>query len=351
MAKPYNFARIVHRLMTDARGWRVDDLKTELELADRTWRKYRLELQDTFEPFWDSDGQSLIREENRGEHRYVFLHRPLGAIGASDDGFRARLAAMYFARKMFGYLSRTPIGAQIQELLQRFEESFRDMVAVEHFLRHVDRKLYVVESAYKSYEGLEDTLSALVHATLGELLIDTVYTSAMGDERSERTQRLMPLSLVLARGALYLLARPVREGDDDPPVLTYAIDRFDRVEVTDIGFDYPSRVSFDPESFFDGHFGIFQRRGGESITVELIFADIVWLKTFLTERTWHPAQRFEELDDGRLRMTFPVSSMDRVWPWIRSFGEDVEVIRPAGDVPMSAAAQRAWRKARERDQK
>ena len=196
-----------------------------------------------------------------------------------------------------------------------------------------------------------ETLQSLVHAVLSERHIDTVYRSAMSanhaEERSSRTQRLEPLSIVSSRGALYLLARPVRpEADEEQPILTYAVDRFEQVEITDVSFDYPSEVAFDPDSFFEGHFGIFQRHGGEEMEVELIFADIGWLKIFLQERQWHPDQRFTELEDGRLRMTFPISTMGRVWPWIRSFGKDVQVVKPAGPIPMTAAAQRAWRKSR-----
>ena len=63
--------------------------------------------------------------------------------------------------------------------------------------------------------------------------------------------------------------------------------------------------------------------------VELLFAGHTYLKRYLRERTWHPSQQFEDLDDGRLRLTFTVTSMVEVEPWIRSFGADVEAVRPA----------------------
>ena len=36
--------------------------------------------------------------------------------------------------------------------------------------------------------------------------------------------------------------------------------------------------------------------------------------------------------------------MERVWPWIRSFGEDVRVLQPKGEIPMTMDEQRAWEK-------
>tara|TARA_R110002072_G_scaffold121438_3_gene255242 strand:+ start:4271 stop:4450 length:180 start_codon:yes stop_codon:yes gene_type:complete len=33
-----NLATIVHRLLTRPRGWEIEDLRAELEIADRTYR-------------------------------------------------------------------------------------------------------------------------------------------------------------------------------------------------------------------------------------------------------------------------------------------------------------------------
>ena len=62
--------------------------------------------------------------------------------------------------------------------------------------------------------------------------------------------------------------------------------------------------------------------------VKLRFANTYRVKKYLMERTWHQSQHFEELEDGRLMMSFKVQSMNQVWPWIRSFGEEVEVLAP-----------------------
>lgn len=76
MTKARNYAHIVYRLLTDARGWRLDELKHDLALADRTWRKYRLELQRHFTPFHDEDGTSLLVEVDEDGARWVRLRSP-----------------------------------------------------------------------------------------------------------------------------------------------------------------------------------------------------------------------------------------------------------------------------------
>ena len=84
----------------------------------------------------------------------------------------------------------------------------------------------------------------------------------------------------------------------------------------------------DPKALFEGRFGIYQETNAHATDVVLIFADIPWLHRYFTERTWHSNQVFEQLPDGRLKITFRVGSMIEVLPWIRSFGNDVEVIAP-----------------------
>ena len=56
-----NPATIVHRLLTNARGWEVQDLCDELEIADRTYRKYRQLLQEEFLPLIRR-GKGLVQE-------------------------------------------------------------------------------------------------------------------------------------------------------------------------------------------------------------------------------------------------------------------------------------------------
>lgn len=53
-----------------------------------------------------------------------------------------------------------------------------------------------------------------------------------------------------------------------------------RVEGAGESFDYPRRAQFDPSTFFDGHFGIYQRQDRAS-KVELIFKGSPWLKVNL----------------------------------------------------------------------
>lgn len=354
--KSLNYARIMYRVLTRPRGWRLNDLYEDLGISDRTWRNYIKELKE-IPDLLDERGESILEDVGQGEERLIRLRCDLPETGPSDGGFRVRLVVMHLARRMFGYLEGTPLGDEVEALLDHMQESFRDVDAVQFASRDADRKLHVVDGASKDYTPHADTIALLVEATLRQRVITMSYVASWNSTDVVKTHELEPLSLVSSRGALYLLARTrpdtLTPHDDSPPkeavILTFAADRIQGLQVLAERFDYPSSEVFHPEDFFEGEFGLYQRHDNEApIRVEVHFADIAWLKQYLQERHWHKTQRFEHLEDGKLKMTFEVSDMGSVWPWIRSFGDDIEVIEPHGPVPRNSEEQRAWRHARKK---
>jgi|GEM_PF-1019927 len=354
----YRWAMLVFRLMTEPRGVPLDDLQREFGIADRTWRKDRSEFRGAFEPFLDrSTGEPLVEEVTHGDSDRVYMRLKPGYLdkGPSSQGFRARITAMLMIREMMGFVSGTPLGEEIEQIIEELEGSISNAVAFKHLRRDGDRKLHVVEEAPVNFgQESNEIIEQLLQATLNEERIRIEYTSGLAGQQRTNTFELEPLSLVSCRGALYLMGRrlTVKNIDLDPPaeeyardVRTFSIQRIDSVELTGESFDYPRRGQFDPDTFFDGHFGIYQRRDrARKVDVELIFKGSPWLKVYLQERTFHPTQRFEDLGEEGLKMRMTVSSMERVWPWIRSFGDDIEVLQPKGKIPMTMDEQRAWEK-------
>ena len=350
--KPVRWGCIIHYLMTHPRGWRVEDIKRTFEISDRTWRKDRKQLMDHFSPFQDEEGNTLLEEVEEGPYKRIRLRRSVSEIGPSDSGFRARIAAMHMMRQLMSYIEGTPLGEQVEVLMESFEASVPDRHLFEMMMKHADRKLYVVEEAPpKTPEGHSEVLQELLFAILGETQISMWYKSGMQGKTTETRYDLEPLSLVSSRGALYLLGRVLaKEGDKrertGEDILTFSVSRIDKIKILNESFTYPVPGQFDPKTFLDGHFGVFQRAKTDPIKVELIFAAVEWRVVYLQERQFHPTQKTEVLPDGRLRLTMEVKSMQRVWSWIRSFGDDVEVVQPAGEVPMSHEEEQAWEQRR-----
>jgi len=325
-----NLARIVHRLITRRRGWRVDELQQELGIQPRTYRKYRKLLFEEFAAFDDGNGDTLIEEIVDGDFRYLRLRLDASAIDGTD--LPSQIAAVHFARHMLSFLQRTDIGRAASDLTDDLESHLRDRHVAHHMLRNLDRLLYLVPDAPKDYTTKGLILRKLVSALFLAQKIKITYDAA---NSTRYTRELEPLSLVSWRSGLYLLASM----PDEPSVKTYAVDRILAVDRLHALFNYPSPSQFHPRRFTEGSFGIFHDGAGAPLQVELVFADIKWLKVYLQERQWHSTQQFNLLPDGRLRMTFVVNSMAEVWPWIRSFGIDVEVVQPTGQAPRGFSEQ------------
>lgn len=318
-----NLARIIHRLLTNHRGWRVEDLQNELDIADRTYRKYRKVLQTQFPPLVGSNGESMVQEVVDGQATYLRLVEIRAEDSPRDpSAFTARVAAMHFSKKLLGFLEDTDVEQAIRDILLDFEQGLNQRpFTLRHILGNVDRLFFQLPDAPKDYSKKGPIISTLLHALIYTRQINIRYSSASFEGMS---LDLEPYTLAVYRSGLYLIAKAV----DYEDIRIYAVDRISEAALLDQKFEYPRPFEYSPDAYTEGSFGIYRSDETEPKEFELIFADERWLKLYLTERQWHPSQKFEDLEDGRLRMIFSVNTDIEVWPWIRRFGDQVEVVRP-----------------------
>ncbi len=315
-----NLARIVFRLLTDPRGWRVRSLMEELDIQPRTYRKYKALLRDHFEGLRDADGRSLICEVREGEESWLRLRDSSEPVGDDDPDFYTRAVTMELARQAFASLKGSALAERLREHHSDFFARVGNRTYVfRELLRGLDRKVFYLSPPPKDYGPHRKTLRLLLRALFHNRRVYCEYQSA----RAVSSKVLEPLTLILWNGGLYLVARP--RGSHQP--LLFVVDRFRDVRLSRERFRYPAEAEYSPWRFCDGHFGIFHE-DREPVEVELVFAAKPWLRLFLTERKWHPTQAFETLPDGRLRMTFQATCLVEVGRFVRSFGEDVTVVRP-----------------------
>lgn len=319
-----NLARIVHRLLVDPRGWRVDQLMDALEIKDRTYRKYRARLQDEMEPIFDPDGRLSVVEVTEGDARYLRLQTNGSPVDQHPD-FLVHVAGLEFARRAFAFAR----DAGLEDALEGVYHDFVSRIADRpfffgHLLKNLDRLIFLREDAPKDYSGQGEKLQRLFRALFTGCKVAIRYPEANSDALKQHT--VCPLTMLVWRAGMYLVAAYKPSGR---PYL-FAIDRIESVEVSTSRFEYPTEAVYSPATLFEGSFGIFTVAPDTPQTdVDLVFQNQPWLKRYVRERRWHPSQVFEDLDDGRLRMTFQVASMVEVWPWIRGFGDAVTVVRPA----------------------
>ncbi len=169
-------------------------------------------------------------------------------------------------------------------------------------------------------------IETLCEGIFHQHVVEVAYKKAGAPGPSKR--KLRPLSLLTYNGGLYVIAEKLGETG----YKTYMVSRMESARILEHEPTRAYPADYHPDQVLDGAFGIFER-GRELIDVELVFDDHRHLHQYLRERRWHHKEKFTTLDDGRLQMTFQVSSMTPVWAWIRSFGDSVEMVRPKRAVP------------------
>jgi predicted DNA-binding transcriptional regulator YafY len=103
---------------------------------------------------------------------------------------------------------------------------------------------------------------------------------------------------------------------------TFKLDRLERAQMLDRDYQIPPE--FDANAYLAPSWGIMQ---GESL-IEVVLQFSHDVAALVQERTWHLSQTIDELADGGLLFTVRVTDPREMRPWIRSWGADVEVLKP-----------------------
>ena len=184
-------------------------------------------------------------------------------------------------------------------------------------LKNLSLKFFTAPYAPKDYTAYDEILNIALKALVYQKRLK-LFRSGKDGKPDEYV--VEPYTLLLYKGGLYLVARPV---DGDKP-LYFAIDRLLDCEELKEKFDYSE--NYHPEQMLDGAFGIF---GGEpKTTFKLHFPDD--LARYISERKWHKSQKLTPQKDGSLVLTMDVFDSEEVRSWIRSFGKMVKVLEPHG---------------------
>lgn len=120
-------------------------------------------------------------------------------------------------------------------------------------------------------------------------------------------------------GGLYVIGSD-ESGDS---VKALKIEAIKRAKMLDTIYDIP--LEFDRRPYLESVWGI-MGSDGEKMKVVLAFsADVTPL---IKERLWHTSQQVETLEDKRCTLSLEVADWRELLPWIRSWGAQVEVLKP-----------------------
>ena len=222
------------------------------------------------------------------------------------------LAAMIFAERTGMGLVGTPFGEHLQSAIRRLTQAMPE--ETREFLERATKAYVPHLRGHKSYEKAREVFDNL-HEAIQERRVCRVSYRSPGAEA--RQYNIEPLHFLPFRGGLYVISRmPYHD-----QLITQAVERFERVEVTEEEFEPPDHLSVD-ERLSDA-FGISSE---EPMDVVVRFTEDQ--APYIRERIWHPSQKLEELDDGRVVLRLRAGGFYEIKSWVLSFGAAAEVLEP-----------------------
>ena len=105
---------------------------------------------------------------------------------------------------------------------------------------------------------------------------------------------------------------------------TFKLERIRSVRMTDDRFSLP--IDFHIEAYTSAAWGIWGHAGRKPVTIILRFSANVAER--VRETIWHESQTLEESPDGSILFKAAVAEPLEMYPWIRGWGADVEIIEP-----------------------
>lgn len=291
------------QLLAAQGGRTVQELMREVRCSHRTvWRDLAV-LQEA--------GFSLTREPEGRESRYRLIE---GRQGTPPVPFTlTELMSLHLGRHLLVPLRGTPVGEDIHTALEKISATLGP--AAKTLLNRLDQNMSARTVQTNDYSRALETLRILQQAVQERRTVEAEYHPFGRDGVSRR--RLDPVHLWYQRGGIYLAAYCHTRRQ----VLTFSLERFRRVRVTDDFFHVPPEFNLD--RYLEGSFGLFR---GEPVRVSLRFSRQV--ARDVAERNWHPSQAISPLLTGELEMTLRVPLSPELRRWILGYGKEVEILEP-----------------------
>lgn len=252
--------------------------------------------------------------EYSAKHRGFFYTEPvfdLPWLNLTEGEAVSILMAERLARAYGG----GKLGGEIAGALAKVASSLTDSISVNlgEFL------------ALQSVEPLPSSpidhthFTALENAIRGHRCVRMTYFTQSSGETSERV--INPLHLHNAKAEWYVIAFDHKRND----IRDFHIGRIRELTVLKDIFEPPP--DFNIERHLESGFGMFRGDGTvHEVVVEFDAHQARWIRQ---QSKVHPTAEYEELPDGRLRVSMRVGALEGVKMWVLQYGSRVRVLAPS----------------------
>ncbi len=285
-------------------AWRYG--ATLQELADEsgvTTRTIQRDIKDLKEAGF------LIDDEVRNRRTYFKLENNLPPLNFPIN----EIIALTFIEEIGSPLEGTPYKEAFQRTLNRIKTTLPEEMRA--FLEEAGAAYYPHHRGQK--ELIYPEVFKIAHRAIKERRICNITYRAITTGQT-KTYPITPFRFLYYHNGYYLICRNPKYDD----LLTLAAERIQDLEITSQTFDPPDDL--DIENRIQQAFGITLE---DPMDVKVRFS--AWQARYIKQRTWHPSQEIEELDNGEIILSFQAGGFYDIKSWILSHGADAEVLEPA----------------------
>ena len=261
---------------------------------------------------WHLREAGFVLGEERRDDQHVYYNL-LKETGLPFNFPVMEVAAMIFAERAGLGLAGTPFGEHLRSVVRRITAAMSP--EMRRFLERASDAYVPLARGYKPYEDAREIVEKLDEAMLKRRVCRVSYRSPRATKAGQ--YGIEPLRFLPYRGGLYVISRVPRYDR----LITQAVERFEKVVVTEEKFDPPDHLPID-ERVRDA-FGVSYE---EPMDVVVRFA--ADQAPYVRERIWHPSQKLEELPDGRVVLRLRAGGFFEIRSWVLSFGAAAEVLEP-----------------------
>lgn len=162
-------------------------------------------------------------------------------------------------------------------------------------------------------------LTLLHRAWIERRLVHLHY--ATGSPGGEVKERDIAIYHIMPYGrSWYLIAEDSIHGE----MRDFKLDRVRQARLGDTTYVIPP--TFDIDDYLGDNWGIMRNAGPPAETIVLIFSPQAG--RWVSEAQWHKSQQIEQLPDGRVHVSFYVSTTPEMVRWLMYYGADVVIERP-----------------------
>jgi len=222
------------------------------------------------------------------------------------------LSSLVLAKRLLEDVQGDYLSHELEAVIGKISSILKDSVEGSHGVEDAV-SIHLVGYVPVSDEVFGDILRACIHRQK----ISFSYYSPLTDQYTHRVAH--PYHLFSYMGTWHMVAFCEKRED----LRDFVLARVRDLSVQEDTFNRPG--NFDVDSYMHATFGLFKGPATDEAILRFSPEQGRWVKS----QVWHRAQRIDELKDGSVEMTLPVSNLNEIKMEVLKFGAGVEVVKPA----------------------